>query len=1200
MSLKSALIALFLTSTSIFAQVAGRLSGSVVDSSGAAISGASVKLTTRGGAVAGNQSTTSDGIFSFAGLQPGTYEVEVEMNGFALAKVVGVKVDTARETPVGEIALQPAAIAQTVDVTADIAGVQTANAEISTVVTNEQVRRLPIIDRGIVGLITSQPGTGSSGRTPTTINGLRVSYANVTLDGVNIQDNFLRENSLDYQPNLLLLDQVSEMTLATSNTTSSMGFGATQVALSTPSGGNSFHGAAFWYNRNNALAANDFFSNRDGLGLPFLNQNQAGGSISGPIVKNKLFFYANFEAFRRRQQSIQQRTILTDTARQGIFTYRNTAGLQQVNLLQLAGRSMDPMMQSLINQVPGSDKINNFRTGDSNELVGLRNTGGYSFLSSQNRDRNNATGRLDYYVNDRHSLFGTYLWNTDKNERPTVNQLSYSPTPEVTNDNSTNFTSMGWNSTWSPNFVNELRGGFNFAPGNFLRSTPDQSAIFTDTIFSNPIQTYMPQGRDTKTWNISDNANWVKGRHTMRFGFQMQNIRVNSWDRSGTIPTYRVGIPTGAGALTTADLPGINATDLTNANSLLASLAGLLMQGTQNFNVTDRASGFVPGAENRRIYNFNTFAWYFNDAWRVTRKINITAGLRYEYQTRLDEARGLALLPVLQNNNPIETLLSPNGTLDFAGSAVGRPWYNKDLNNFAPNAGLTWDILGDGKTIFRAGYSLNFVNDNVIVALQNSPTTNSGLQSTVTPTYQNQQVFASAPRAIPTPAFNVPRTYAENYAINSQGAFAMIDPNLRTPYVQQWSAGVQRELAGGVLEARYVGNHATKQFRAFDYNQVDIYIPGYLTDFRNAYNNGLLTMNAGGAFNPSYNPAIQGSQPLPFFAQLPNNGYLTDATVSNSILQQQVGQLANIYQTNRLNGPVNFFRNPYALGTNMQTNYSNATYHSFQVDYARRFSRGFSYQANYVFSKSLSDSAGDNQSNFEPFLDINNGAIEKSRTPFDIRHAFKVNFVIELPVGKGKKYFNTSNAVASRLISGWSVSGLTTLQSGFPFSIRSERGTLNRTARSTNNTVGTSLTGDQLNDVVGLYMTGNGPYIIAQSAINTDGRGVGPDGRAPFNGQVFFNPGAGDLGGLQRRYFTGPKYFNFDFAIHKLTTIREGHSLEFRMETFNIFNNVMFDTTQVPGQSPTVDYNVNNTTFGRIITQANTPRRIQFGLYYRF
>ena len=661
------------------AQVSGRLAGSVVDATGAAVTCASVSVKVSGGAVAATQTTSREGLYSFSGRQPGLYDITVQLAGFTSATAVGIKIDTARETALSPIALQPASVTQSVDVVATANGVQTTNAEIGTTVTNEKIRRLPQLNRNILALIATQPGVGANGRTNTVINGLRVSYANVTLDGVNIQDNYFRENSLDFQPNLLLLDQVSELSIGTSNANPAMGNGAVQVSFTTPSGSNNWHGAAYWYNRNNALAANGFFENRDGLNIPLLNQNQAGGSFSGPVIKNKLFFYTNYEAFRRRQQTQLQRTILTDAARQGIFTYGAPGALQQRNLLQITGYTADPAMKRLIDMLPAANRINNFRAGDSSEGV-LRNTAGYSFLQSTNRDRDNVTGKLDYYLSDKHSLFGTYIWNRDLNERPTFSNLGYEPNPSVVNDNATKFFSTGWRATLSPNFTNELRGGLNKAPGTFSKTVADEPFYVSNTglAFTSPVQTYQPEGRFTDTWNISNNASWLKGKHTLNFGFQSQNIRVNVYDYFITTPLHTLGIGSRTRGIAAAELPGASQAEINNANTLLASVAGLVNQAQLRFNVRDSSSGYVAGQENRRYWAFGSYAGYLQDNWKLTRRLSISAGVRYDYFTVVDETRGVALLPVLQNGNPIATLLNPDSQLALAGKSSGRPFYNPE------------------------------------------------------------------------------------------------------------------------------------------------------------------------------------------------------------------------------------------------------------------------------------------------------------------------------------------------------------------------------------------------------------------------------------------------------------------------------------------------------------------------------------------
>jgi hypothetical protein len=405
---------------------------------------------------------------------------------------------------------------------------------------------------------------------------------------------------------------------------------------------------------------------------------------------------------------------------------------------------------------------------------------------------------------------------------------------------------------------------------------------------------------------------------------------------------------------------------------------------------------------------------------------------------------------------------------------------------------------------------------------------------------------------------------------------------------------VQQQVKGTIIEARYIGNKQTQLWRTIDYNQVNVRQGGFLEDFIRARSNGFIAQAATGSFDPRYNPALAGSQVLNVLPNLPGGGFLTNAAVIGPLQTGEPGTLAQVYQTNGLNGNINFFPQPLALRYLGLTNYSNASYNSGQIEIRRRLQTGLQFQANYTFAKILSDSTGDGQTRFEEFLDSNNAKIERARSPFDVRHAFKANGVYELPFGNGKRFQagRAFNAIAGN----WSIGGIATWQTGAVYSILSGRGTLNRGARSGQNTADTQLTRDQLNDsVTGFYMTGNGPYYINPSAVNPrDGRGVSADGAAPFAGQVFFNPAPGGLGALQRRQFDGPQIFELDLSVLKNITIKERHTLQFRAEAINATNHPTFLV------STGVDPNINATTFGRIANAATVSRILQFGMYYRF
>jgi len=1185
----AAVLTTLLTATSIYAQLAGRLSGTVVDQTGASVANARVSLfLPEGKSPLLTAETNAEGSFNFSAVRPDLYRLVVELAGFTKYELAEVKIDPARQLGLPPIQLALATASQSVEVVSNSPAIDTASAEISTTVTQSQITNLPVLGRQIVNLFNTQAGVTQNNRTATVINGMRPSYSNVLFDGVNVQDS-VRTNDLDLLNNRFTIAQVAEFTVSTTNASPTIGGGASTIVLSSPSGTNHLHGSGYWFNRNNFFSANDWFNNKNGIATPPVNLNQIGGTIGGAIIKDKLFFFGAYEAYRFHRQSPKTTTILTPTARQGILQYTVNGSVQQFDVLKAAGLQPSAAVKKFLDLVP--------TVGNNNGVGDGLNTTGYTFNARANTTRDNVTGKVDYNLSTKHVFAGSYSWNRDIPDRN--DGTYYSIIPPTYNDNRVNLVSLSWRWTPFATLTNEARAGFDYSTVPFVvrQTNPAFFLTFPTNFLSTPLQnTEVGEGRTTHQYNFQDNANWIHGRHTISFGFQSSLLSAQSYNFNTTpvIPVYTIGLGTSPYGFNVGDIPGASSTFTTTGNNLLATLGGLISAGQQGFNVTSRTSGFVPGAPSVQDQRWNQYALYFLDNIKLRRNLTLTLGMRWDYFAPVDEVDGIASAPQVINNNPTATLLG-NATLNFAGTTVGRPFYKRDLNNFAPNVGLAWDPFGNGKTSIRSGFNIAYLNDNTLNSIYNSGiAVNNGLSTTRSIASLNAR--ADAIPIITAPAYQYPTTTIDQFNLSpsSPPVEGLVDPNLATPYAEQWVLAIQHETKGFVFEGRYVGNHAVKMFRGIDVNQVDVRQGDFLNDFVRARSNAFASLNNGGGFIPTYNAAVPGSQPLTYLTRFPGAAF-TNATLLANLRSGEIGtyaqNLQSLFPYPSLG--MSFFPNPYLLYATELTNRSTANYNGLQLEVRKHTRGGIQIQANYTFSKALTDANALRA--LDPQIDNAAPSVERARADYDLTHAFKFNYYIPLPIGTGHA-FSSHNKVLKQVLDGWAISGIGVIQTGSPVSILSGRGTINRGGRSANNTVDTTLNISQLHDITGLFMTGNGPYWLNPANIGPDTRGVAADGAAPFAGQVFFNPQPGTQGSLQKRALDGPPFKSFNFTTVKTFRITERQTLDLHADFFNIFNHPNFFLN---------DQNVNNSSFGKITTQNTSndgigPRVLQFGLYYRF
>jgi len=911
-------LAICLFAAIAFGQNTSGVKGIVTDPNGAVVTGATVKLTNTKTGVEQSTTTSDQGAYSFVKVAPGTgYQLTITAQGFQtlmvtdLALGVGTSETHNAQLTVGEVNT-------TVSVTSTgEATLNTTDASIGNQIDQRRLTELPIqlrnspaallgLQPGVVG---NNVGTGTTNRVGS-VTGSRADQGNITIDGIDANDQATGQAfaTVGNAP----IDAIQEFRAVTTNPGASEGRSSGgQIELVTKSGSNGFHGSVREFNRTAYTAANSFFNNRAGTRAdgtqvsprPQLTRNQFGGSLGGPVIKNHLFFFQDYEGRRDAQGVTYTRTVPLDTFRNGSLGYlNNTAGCptnarvttapQCITYLTPAQvAALDPKLvggdASLLAFVNGRyPRANDLTLGD-----GI-NTGGFRFNAPSHRADNTYTTRIDWVASENHKVFGRFNF-ARRLQTDTVNTVAqqFPGDPEsgqiVVRD-------YAWvvGDTWvlSPTKTNQATVGV--SRSGLLFPRPFQPAfpqVFTFGPLTAPYASISDQTRFVPVPTIRDDFTWITGNHTIAFGGSFKPIHQRS-SLTNDFNFSTVGLGGLNTALNASLRPaniGSGTTRSGNYDAAFAFLLGRYAQIATNFNYSPDGTAFPPGTGKQRDFKYNETEMYFQDNWKVRNDLTLTYGMRYSYYSVPYEVNGfqacndvdfgsLIDLRVKNAANGVASATSePFLRYDLCGKGNNaRGFSEPDLNNLGPRlsfaynpsfkGGLLGKVFGDRKTVLRGGGSvvydrvgggITFIQDQVSYLFDNSKTTQFGNANPRTALLNDPRFtsISTLPIANVAPVITHPFTPFVDTGVGTglaSGEFNYaIDQHFRTPYSIEWSFGIQRELPGNfILDASYVGRQARKLFSQADVAQVlDFKDPQSGQFMLSAFN----ALQAGGAGTPA-------------------------------------------------------------------------------------------------------------------------------------------------------------------------------------------------------------------------------------------------------------------------------------------------------------------------------------------------------------
>lgn len=889
----------------------GEIRGTVLDPTEAGVPKAALSAKDLATGLVYNTTAGADGSYVIPNLVPGTYDVTATAAGFQKSIISRIVVETGRTLDL-PVRLSIGATSETVEVSGTAITLETSSNQIAATIRNDNIKDLPLNGRD-----TLQFATLTAGYAAGTFNGLFAAALNISLDGTNVNDTRNKSgnsgsNNYGFSSQVpLRLDAIEEVSVSTSGLEAgSAAGGAMTIQFMTRRGTNEYHGSVYEEWRNDALNANTFFNNMQGIRKNKLRLNDFGGNFGGPLripfvpyFNNKLFFFANYELSPVPGSANRSVSVMTPEAQSGIYRYMGTDGqLHTVNVLQVAGAAgysttIDPTVSSAMKVING--------TLSDGALLPIANNFYQQSLTWKirtNQLTTYPTARLDYQITDKLAWHGS--WNLGHNHVDPTGSSYPGLSGQAGESKYTNYAlSNGVDTTFSPTLFNAAKFGIQSSVsgsniGNSVyqwSSQGDKRVSFQSPIPTPFIPNATPLIRTNPAFTFSDELSWVKGKHTLKFGASGIYTRFYENDYYGYsgVLNYALGIdltdPINS-IFTTTNFPYLSPSSLPGTPAqLYATLTGRVrsIQGYENIDEKTRQyQKFAP-----LVYRENYRSWgtYFQDSFRIHPTLTLNYGFRWEFTGVMTNTNNTFMSPVLEDVlAPSKGLFQPGVFDPQRVPAIDQRsvTYAPDRINPAPNFGFAWNprnlegflgkLLGNGKTVVRGSYGISYFDEGLNVDYWVN--TNAGNWRSIsanpgsefapgTLTLQSADpAFLVAPPKF-TPPFSEYQFAFQNYNVGttkgkSNGSGKL--PTMRNPYVQSWNFGIQREVSKNLtVEARYVGNKTTHKWRLYGVQEVNVFENGFLQEFKNAQNN--LAINKAAGVNSFQNRSLSGQVALPIF-----------------------------------------------------------------------------------------------------------------------------------------------------------------------------------------------------------------------------------------------------------------------------------------------------------------------------------------------